>query len=109
VGLLPPFFLLQPSFFGLTSDYKAPLLEEMYLCTQYLKGVTYSDVLAMPTYERRFFLSLLTKEAREREEEAERMREEIRNRGKNSKGSRSTRISGDALKTKMKNGEIPNT
>ena len=81
----------------------------MYICTQYLKGVSYSDVLAMPTYERRFFLSMLTKEAREREEEAERMRDEIRNRNGNSKGSRNTRISGDALKTKMKNGEIPNT
>lgn len=80
----------------------------MYLCTQYLKGVTYSDVLAMPTYERRFFLSLLTKEAKEREEEAERMRDEIRNRN-NGKGGRNTRISGDALKTKMKNGEIPTT
>jgi hypothetical protein len=71
--------------------------------------VSYSDVLAMPTYERRFFLSLLTKEAREREEETERMREEIRNRSNGSKGSRSTRISGDALKTRMKNGDIPTT
>ena len=106
---MPPFFLLQPSFFGLTSEYKAPLLEEVYLCTQYLKGVTYSDVLAMPTYERRFFLSLLTKEAKQREEETEKMREEIRNRNSSSKGSRNTRISGDALKAKMKNGEIPTT
>ncbi len=71
--------------------------------------MSYSDVLAMPTYERRFFLSMLTKEAREREEETERMREEIRNRSNGSKGSRSTRISGDALKTKMKNGDIPTT
>jgi hypothetical protein len=63
----------------------------------------------MPTYERRFFLSLLTKEAKQREEETERMREEIRNRNGSSKGSRNTRISGDALKTKMKNGEIPTT
>ena len=81
----------------------------MYICTQYLKGVTYSDVLAMPTYERRFFLSMLTKEAREREEETERMREEIRNRSNGSKGTKTTRISGEALKTKMKNGEIPTT
>ena len=106
---MPPFFHLLPSFFGLTSEYKAPLLEEMYICTQYLKGVTYSDVLAMPTYERRFFLSLLTKEAKQREEESEKMREEMRNKSNNSKGSRNTRISGDALKTKMKNGEIPTT
>lgn len=63
----------------------------------------------MPTYERRFFLSLLTKEAKQREEETEKMREEIRNRNSSSKGSRNTRISGDALKAKMKNGEIPTT
>ena len=74
---------------------------------QHLKGVTYSDVLSMPTYERRFFLSLLTKEARQREEETEKMREKAKN--SKSKGNRSTKISGDALKTKMKNGEIPTT
>ena len=38
--------------------------------------MTYSDVLAMPTYERRYFLGLLTKQAREREEEMEEMKYE---------------------------------
>jgi hypothetical protein len=86
-----------------------PLLEEIYICTQYLKGVTYSDVLMMPTYERRFFLSMLSREAREREEANEKLREEMKSKNGNSKGSRSTRISGDALKNKMKSGEIPTT
>ena len=76
---------------------------------QYLKGVTYSDVMAMPTYERRFFLGLLTKDAREREEKMEEMRKSHQNNNNNSKGSRNTRISGDQLKTRMQNGDIPLT
>ena len=75
---------------------------------QYLKGVTYSDVMVMPTYERRFFLGLLTKDAREREEKTEEMRQKYQN-NNNSKGSRNTRISGDQLKTRMQNGDIPLT
>jgi hypothetical protein len=106
---LPPFFLLTSAFFGLTSEYKAPLLEEIYICTQYLKGVTYNDVLSMPVYERRFFLSMLTKEAREKQEEAERFKEEMKNKTSGSKGSRTTKVSGDALKSRMKSGDIPLT
>jgi hypothetical protein len=109
VGLLPPFFRLTSAFFGLTSEYKAPLLEEIYICTQYLKGVSYNDVLSMPTYERRYFLGMLTKDAREKQEEAEKFKEEAKARSNGSKGSRTTRVSGDALKNKMKTGEIPTT
>lgn len=57
----------------------------------------------MPVYERRFFLGLLTKEFEKREEETN----ESSNTISSSKGSRKTRISGDALKSKIKNGEIP--
>lgn len=71
--------------------------------------MTYNDVLSMPTYERRFFLGMLTKEARDKQEEADRLREEAQNRAKGSKGQRSTRISGESLKNKMKTGEIPTT
>lgn len=63
----------------------------------------------MPTYERRFFLNMLTKEAREKQEEADKLKEEAQNRAKGSKGQRSTRISGESLKNKMKTGEIPTT
>jgi len=59
----------------------------------------------MPTYERRFFLGLLTKEHRRREEEIEEMKEKSQTRG--GKGTRQTRVSGDALKNKMKSGQIP--
>jgi hypothetical protein len=70
-----------------------------------LKGTTYSDVLAMPIYERRFFLGLLTKENSRRQEEIETMHEKQTRGGK---GSRQTRVSGQALKNKMQAGQIPN-
>ena len=50
--------------------------------------MTYSDVLAMPTYERRYFLGLLTKQAREREEEMEEMKEKTQ--VSSGKGNRTT-------------------
>jgi hypothetical protein len=60
----------------------------------------------MPTYERRFFLSLLTKELREKQEYSENISKN--NQNKNSKGSRNSTISGDALKSRIRNGDIPN-
>lgn len=69
--------------------------------------MSYNDVLSMPTYERRFFLGLLNKEARDREERAEELRNKTQT--KNSKGSRTTRVTGDALKNKIKSGDIPTT
>ena len=100
MGLSLPFFHLTSTFFGLTSEYKVPLLEEIYICTQYLKGMSYNDVLSMPTYERRFFLGLLNKESREREERIEEMKAKAQTKG--GKGSRTTRVSGNALKNKIK-------
>jgi len=72
---------------------------------QHLK-ISYSDILTMPTYERRFFLGLLTKDKRDREEHMEKMKEQAQS--KTGKGSRTTRVSGDALKNKINSGEIPN-
>ena len=71
---------------------------------QHLKGVSYSDVMAMPTYERRFFLGLLTKDAREREEKMEEMRQNYQN--NNARVTKTTRISGDALKSRFNSGDI---
>lgn len=59
----------------------------------------------MPIYERRFYLGLLTKKNLEEEERLEKLKQEMNNKG--SKGSRSKTISGDALKTKLKTGEVP--
>jgi hypothetical protein len=81
------------------------LLEEIYICTQHLKGMSYSDVLAMPTYERRFFLGQKTRELSKQQEDMEKAKEQQQSKG--SKGSRSTRVSGEALKNKIKSGELP--
>jgi len=69
--------------------------------------MSYSDVLSMPTYERRFFLGLLTKENRDREEKMEEMKEKSQTKG--TKGNRTTKVSGQSLKNRMKNGDIPLT
>jgi hypothetical protein len=100
VGQLKPFFPLTSSFFGLIPEFKTSLLEEIFICTQHLNGFTYTDVLKLPVYERRFYLSLLMRQAKKRDEQSEQ--------NKNNKGGKTTRISGEALKTKLKSGEIPN-
>jgi hypothetical protein len=103
---LIPFFRLTSDFFGLTSDYKTSLLEEIYICTQRLNNFTYSDVLAMPVQERRFYLGLFVKETQKKQEYLEETNQT--NTNKNSKGSRTTRVSGDALKNRIMSGQIPN-
>lgn len=62
----------------------------------------YNDVMMMPVYERRFFIDLLIKQ---REKTQEDIGNPVSN--KNAKGSRQSKISGDALKTKMQTGQIP--
>ena len=69
-----------------------------------MKGVTYSDILEMPTYERRYFLGLLTKQARERKEQHEERKNNSKSTGK---GKRTSTVSGDALKSRIKAGDIP--
>jgi len=67
--------------------------------------IPYSDVLAMPTYERRFFL---TKFIGENEKRKEQIEEQQSNTTSNGKGTRTTKVSGDQLKARLKSGEIPN-
>lgn len=62
----------------------------------------------MPVHERRYFLSLYTKEHVKRQEQLEEIQEQSKTKN-GSKGNRTTRISGDALKTRMKSGDIPLT
>lgn len=69
--------------------------------------MSYSDILSMPTYERRFFIGMLTKSVVEKQEQMEAMKEQATT--NNSKGSRTTRVSGTALKSKLKSGDIPTT
>lgn len=67
--------------------------------------IPYSDVLMMPTYERRYFL---TSFINENEKQKERMEEQQGNTTSGGRGTRTTKISGDALKSKLRSGEIPN-
>jgi len=67
--------------------------------------IPYSDVLSMPTYERRFFLTTFINENEKRKEQIE---EQQSNTTSNGKGTRTTKVSGDQLKARLKSGEIPN-
>lgn len=77
--------------------------EEIYYCVKHI-GLSYSDVLNMSVYERRSYLSLLLNENTKKSEMIEEENEKL----KNKNGSRTTRVSGDQLKAKLKSGEIPN-
>jgi len=101
---LKRFFPLHQSFFGLTQKYKESLLEEIYVCIKHL-GMTYQDVLSAPTYERRYYLSSLINEHKKKEELYDERMSESKN--SNARGSRTSRVSGDQLKSKIKSGEIP--
>lgn len=64
----------------------------------------YNDAMMMPTYERRYFINLMIKQNEKRIETIENQQVQ---KGSNSKGNRQSKISGDALKTKMMSGDIP--
>ena len=70
-----------------------------------MKNMTYSDVMVMPTYERRYYLGMLTREFERKEEAIEVAKEQTTTTG--GKGSRTSKISGQNLKSKMKTGDIP--
>ena len=83
-------------------NYKTHIQEEIYLCVKHI-GFSYQDVMSMTVYERRNYLNLFLEEGRKREEQIENEVQNI----KGGKGVRSSRISGDQLKAKLKSGEIP--
>ena len=60
----------------------------------------------MSVYERRQYLSHLINENNKKNEAIEEQKEAINNKG--ARGSRTSRVTGDQLKAKMKSGEIPN-
>ena len=70
--------------------------------------MTYQDALSTPTYERRFFLTLLINENKKKNEMMEEKMAEAKS-SSGGKGTRTTRVSGDTLKAKLLSGEIPNT
>ena len=60
----------------------------------------------MPVYERRYFLSLKQRDLNKQQEKYDEQRQNAKA-SSNSKGNRQSRVSGDALKNRMKNGDIP--
>ncbi len=68
--------------------------------------MSYSDILSMPIYERRFFLGQLVKQKVQADEISEQQREQAKT--NTGKGQRTTRVSGTQLKNKIKSGEIAN-
>ncbi len=66
---------------------------------------SYSDVMSMPTYERRFFIGQLVKQKVQQDEISEKQREASKT--NTGKGTRNTRVSGQALKNRMNSGDIP--
>jgi hypothetical protein len=68
-----------------------------------MKNFTYDSVMNMPTNERRFYLARHYKRMSEQQDN---LQTKKHNGGK---GKRSSSISGDALKTRMRNGDIPLT
>jgi hypothetical protein len=90
VNLLNPFFPLTSTFFGLSYKFKEPFLREVYACIQ-----QYSDVMNMPTYERRFFINVFTEEIEKRKEKLEESNNKYTYTGK---GTRTTKISGEKVK-----------
>ena len=59
----------------------------------------------MPTYERRFFLTTFINENEKRKAEVEKQQASSTSSGN---GKRTTKVSGDQLKARLKSGEIPN-
>jgi hypothetical protein len=70
------------------------LLDEIFICVTNLK-MSYGDVLKMPTYERRYFLSLFKKQIDNSESTTQ------------TSSGKSKTITGEALKDQLKNGKIP--
>jgi hypothetical protein len=98
VVLFLHFFRLAPSFFGLTYEYNKNILDEIYICKTQI-GFGYTEVMKMPTYKRRYFLGLLN---RKKERQSDNPPVSIQN----GKGSKTTILSGEALKTQMMEGKI---
>ena len=55
------------NFFGLSSNYKKNLLDELYYLTK-LANFSYSDLMSMPSFERRYFMDKLQEEYEKRNE-----------------------------------------
>jgi len=69
--------LLGQSFFVLSSDYKKTMLDEFYYLSKHVH-MSYTDMMSMPTFERKYFINKLSEEFTKREEEYEKQRNKSR-------------------------------
>jgi len=69
--------LLGRSFFVLSSDYKKTMLDEFYYLSKHV-NMSYTDMMSMPTFERKYFINKLSEEFTKREEEYEKQRNKSR-------------------------------
>jgi len=61
------------SFFDLSSDYKKSQLDEIYyLCK--LANFSYSDIIFMPVFERKYFINKIVEDVDRRNEEIEKQK-----------------------------------
>jgi hypothetical protein len=67
-------------------------------------NISYGDLMTMPTYERRFYIDMFKNEMEMRKEHIEEAKNNAKSGGK---GSRSSKVSGEALKSRLKNNQIP--
>lgn len=71
------------------------------------QGWAYGDVKTMATYERRYFLGQAVRKHQAKVQQYEATKETaVVNQGRS---SRTTKITGEALKSKMQTGEVPMT
>jgi len=70
--------------------------------------MSYTDILMMSVYERRFFLNSFIQENEKKKASIEEQQEKEKASSSNGKGTRTTKVSGEQLKSRLKSGEIPN-
>lgn len=61
------------SFFDLSSDYKKNQLDEIYYLSRHA-NFSYSDILIMPVFERKYFISKMVEEFDKRNEMIEKQK-----------------------------------
>jgi hypothetical protein len=74
----------------------------MHICNQLLNNLSRNDILEMPVNERRFRLNMLIRDKHRREEQMEEARQ-----SQTKNGSRTRKVSGDALKNMINSGNVP--
>lgn len=63
--------------------------------------------MAMTTQRRRYFLGLLNRKQEMLEAERERLREEQASKGSGGRGTKTTKVSGENLKSMIKSNKLP--